>query len=857
MKKSTFLRSLLTLLVMAVWVGANGAMAQATYTHTFKTGDLGTANNVTTSPAGSKTLSNVTWDFTLTKKNANYYLGWDSAKGVQIGSSKQPATQISLSTSEIPGTITSIVVNTSGASSIKATVNVSVGGTVFSPSSVSLTSTATDYTFEGSAEGEVVLSWANTSSKAIYIKSISITYTTSSSVTPTASAPTFTPDGGTVEKGSTVSLACGTEGATIYYAIDAADPETAIGTAYTTPITINEDCSITAWAEAAGMDASVRVTKDFVAATYIDFQKANNVVSGQKYLLYADGKIATLYSGANSYAYLPVEEVTLTDETIKLLGETNTLTFTETSGGYTIQNSNGDYYCSTSTHNTISFAATLPDDGSEVWSVEPQADGTLKITNVVTGKYLQYSTTYTSYGAYSDTQGVLPTLYTNGADLGVAVTKQEQTLAFSSATCVVEEGEEVTEPELTGAMTAVTYSSSDTGVATVNESTGEVTVVGVGTTTITANAAADETYYAASASYTLTVNQNLAGITLPYMMETKVGDDNYGGIANLPGGSIIDGVDAEDYKSSTAYNSRLKFKATGANLTFKLADSPATLSYIIKSNSFAGGTFTVETSIDGSSYTTLKTYTKAVFDEAGSDVINEIHLPLNAEVRYIRWTYTSKSSGNIGLGSIYITKQGDATSMPLSISAAKYATFFSDKAIVMPEGVSGNIVTIDGAQANLTEEYVAGDIVPANTPLMLSAEQGTYDAPFTAATNTQNAANLLKGALTNDVITAPAGSLLYIFANDSESGLGFYWQKNSNNGQQVQNMAGKAYLQVPTTSAVKGFRLNLGDTTGITAVESALGNAPVYTLSGVRVNGSLNNLPAGIYIVGGKKVYVK
>ena len=180
MKKSTFLRSLLTLLVMAVWVGANGAMAQATYTHTFKTGDLGTANNVTTSPAGSKTLSNVTWDFTLTKKNANYYLGWDNntAKGVQIGSSKQPATQISLSTSEIPGTITSIVVNTSGASSIKATVNVSVGGTVFSPSPVSLTATATNYTFEGSAEGEVVLSWANTSDKAVYIKSISITYTT-------------------------------------------------------------------------------------------------------------------------------------------------------------------------------------------------------------------------------------------------------------------------------------------------------------------------------------------------------------------------------------------------------------------------------------------------------------------------------------------------------------------------------------------------------------------------------------------------------------------------------------------------------------------------------------------------------
>lgn len=442
--------------------------------------------------------------------------------------------------------------------------------------------------------------------------------------------------------------------------------------------------------------------------------------------------------------------------------------------------------------------------------------------------------------------------YTQGA----AVTKQEQTLTFSGTAFAIEEGESFTAPTLTGAQTTVTYSSSNTDVATVDAETGAVTIVGVGTTTITANAAADETYYAASASYTLTVNQNLAGISLPYMMITKVGDTEYGGINNLPTGATVTGL-GSDYAASQNYNNRLKFDTTGDNLVFKLADAPATLSYIVKGYTFAGGTFTVETSADGGSYTTLKTYTTAVFDEVGGDVINEIHLPLNADVRYIRWTYTSKVTGNIGLGSIYITKQGDATSMPLSISAAKYATFFSDKAIVMPEGVSGSIVTVDGTQANLTEQYVAGDIVPANTPLMLSAEQGTYDAPFTAATNTQNAANLLKGALTNDVITAPAGSLLYIFANDSESGLGFYWQKNSNNGQQVQNMAGKAYLQVPTTSAVKGFRLNMGDTTGITAVESTLGNAPVYTLSGVRVNGSLNNLPAGIYIVGGKKVYVK
>ena len=51
----------------------------------------------------------------------------------------------------------------------------------------------------------------------------------------------------------------------------------------------------------------------------------------------------------------------------------------------------------------------------------------------------------------------------------------------------------------------VTYASSDQTVATVNESTGAVTLVGAGTTLITASFAGDDTHNAASGSYALTV----------------------------------------------------------------------------------------------------------------------------------------------------------------------------------------------------------------------------------------------------------------------------------------------------------------------------------------------------------------
>lgn len=60
-------------------------------------------------------------------------------------------------------------------------------------------------------------------------------------------------------------------------------------------------------------------------------------------------------------------------------------------------------------------------------------------------------------------------------------------------------------PTLSGAKTPVTYSSSDTQVATVEATTGQVTVRGVGKTVITAVAEASDEYKSATASYTLKV----------------------------------------------------------------------------------------------------------------------------------------------------------------------------------------------------------------------------------------------------------------------------------------------------------------------------------------------------------------
>ncbi|MBR1594226.1 MAG: endonuclease [Alloprevotella sp.] len=87
------------------------------------------------------------------------------------------------------------------------------------------------------------------------------------------------------------------------------------------------------------------------------------------------------------------------------------------------------------------------------------------------------------------------------------VYKQDVTMSFSVATAEATVGADFTEPILTiePAGFNVSYSSSNTDVATVDESTGEVTLVAAGTTTITATFAGNDGYNGSSASYTLTV----------------------------------------------------------------------------------------------------------------------------------------------------------------------------------------------------------------------------------------------------------------------------------------------------------------------------------------------------------------
>ena len=85
----------------------------------------------------------------------------------------------------------------------------------------------------------------------------------------------------------------------------------------------------------------------------------------------------------------------------------------------------------------------------------------------------------------------------------------------------------------------VTYQSSNNSVATVNEK-GEVTVVGVGETTITATAAETTNYKVGTASYTLSVNKARV-----HIVQATVADKDYDGSVNADVTEVVFATEAD------------------------------------------------------------------------------------------------------------------------------------------------------------------------------------------------------------------------------------------------------------------------------------------------------------------------
>ena len=140
----------------------SNAFQTSTLTFTAACGGSGTADD------------GVAWTVTSDGSESSF----DGTKGIHYGTGSAAVQYIRLSTSGITGTITKVVVNASTASGVSATAGVTVGGSAFGGEAQSLTASAAEYTFNGSATGEIVVTVTKPSSatKALYVKSVAVTY---------------------------------------------------------------------------------------------------------------------------------------------------------------------------------------------------------------------------------------------------------------------------------------------------------------------------------------------------------------------------------------------------------------------------------------------------------------------------------------------------------------------------------------------------------------------------------------------------------------------------------------------------------------------------------------------------------
>lgn len=186
-----------------------------------------------------------------------------------------------------------------------------------------------------------------------------------------------------------------------------------------------------------------------------------------------------------------------------------------------------------------------------------------------------------------------------------------------------------------------------------------------------------------------------------------------------------------------------------------------------------------------------------------------------------------------------------------------YGTFSSTHAFVVPSGLTMSAVGVDGEGSLVVTDYAAGDVVKANTGVMVSSTtSGEHTVALSSEAGTEIAGNLLKAS--GDGLTATqmtnanaAGCRFYRLTMHNGSDLGFWW--GAGDGAAFALDAHKAYLAVPEAQAARaGFSFVGDDGTGIVEVQamSSSDRQHAYDLSGRRAS----NTTKGISVVGGRKV---
>ena len=508
------------------------------------------------------------------------------------------------------------------------------------------------------------------------------------------------------------------------------------------------------------------------------------------------------------------------------------------------------------------------------------------------------------------------------------IVKGAPALSFPEASYNIFANDKFAAPKLTKspADVVVTYSSSDEKVATVEASTGEVTIVGAGTAKITATSQVTDVYEEAQASYDLVVTKFTPKLSFPQTSYTiEMGDAFAPKLEGLPE-DVTPAYTSSKEEVATVDAATGEVKIVGVGTTTITVTSPntdiyeeATASYVLTVNwatskevtidfstfGYTNGQNVTEVSQNGITMTlakgsgktdpqwiengkALRFYDKNTLKIASKNRIKKVHFffyTKKSEVSETNPTYDAgdfqfldagKNEGELDLsacntkeviltfsGKVFYTKMVVTTDVSVgTITIATpegFGTYYNSNSYILPEGLTAFGYTTANTDGTLvkTDVFNGGDVVPANAALVVKGNEGEYECYATdkEATKTLEG-NLLKGVAKATTIEKTEGIKRYVLTTVNGV-LGFYQTKSGN----IKVPANRAYLELTEAQAqaVSFFQLD-GETTGIENATATTKEAPkaIYTLSGVRLKATTTQgLPAGAYVVNGKVVIVK
>ena len=568
-----------------------------------------------------------------------------------------------------PGDITSVAITHSGTARA-TTILGSSDGTNWTQVATGSGSITGDFSGKGYKYFKITRG-----SNAAYWTKIVISYGSSS--TPTVNSPVFSPAAGVVAYGTTVTLTQ-PNAYMINYTINGSDPTWDNGKDIdSNPITITNDVTIKARAYDRDQNASAIVTAAYTVerpAAPTFSPAAGAVEAGTQVTISGTGRIIVYTTDGSTPSYggdpgeVYTDPITVNEAmTIKAIvvdshdfeSEVATASYTiydpnapgTQNNPYTVAQARAAIDAGTGKTGVYAtgIVSAIPTAYSTQYSnitfnfVDEEGDTEFlqayrcvgdKAANVQVGDIVVVSGDLTKYGStYEFGQGCqlvslthpsIPVISANNVELAYDATSGE--IAYT-----------INNPVAGANLSATTTADWVSGIAVTADKV---------TFTTTANEGDEDRIatfilsYEGATNKTVTVTQKhfvADYATLPFAYDGN-------GTGDLPQGFTVSGLGT--YNSSPA----MKFDGTGDYAILKINERPGKLTFDIKGNTFSGGTFKVQTSVDGTTFTDLESYTE-LGDTQSESVDN-----LAADIRYIKWIYTNKSSGNVALGNIQLAQ---------------------------------------------------------------------------------------------------------------------------------------------------------------------------------------------------------